>query len=232
LELFRARVTTEISHAQSLCVAAQRFTTLFVERFPSVVLSRVFAVLPFERLPQSEQSIARGFAERVGTPALLGPKTPVLSLLGSRGALPAWNDRSSSAGHLAIPLLSKELVEGAPMIAQLLADLEVDLGCLDDGRPIASRRMLGSSNQCFYVGNAKEARDGRGRFIIPAQDFVADHAVDTVFGMAGSYLDGTIVVAISFTSESLDKLTVDRFPSIITHFKIATSDLVLRGAVY
>jgi len=133
-------------------------------------------------------------------------------LLGSRGALPAWNDRALSDGHFAIPLLSKVLVEGAPMIAQLLADLEVDLGCLDDGRPIASRRMLGSSNQCFYVSNAREARDNHGRFIIPSQDFVAKHAIDTVFGMAGSYLDGTIVVAISFTSESLDKLTVDPLP--------------------
>jgi hypothetical protein len=232
LEIFRTRVTTEIAQAKSLSAAAQRFTDLFVERFPSVALSRVFAVLPFERLPESDQSIARGFAERVGTPALLGPKTPVLSLLGSRGALPAWNDRASSTGHLAIPLLSKELVEGAPMIAQLLADLEVDLACLDDGRPIASRRMLGSTNQCFYVSNAKEARDSRGRFIIPSQDFVARHAIDTVFGMAGAYLDGTIVVAISFTSESLDKLTVDRFPSIISHFKMATTDLVMRGAVY
>jgi hypothetical protein len=220
--------------AEWLSDAAQRFTDLFVRTFPSVVLSRVFAVVPLERIPDGEQAVAVEFAERMNASALLGPKTPVLSLLGSSGALPAWRDRSRSRGHLAIPLLSKESVEGAPMIAQLLADLDlkVDLSRLDDGRPIASRRMLGSSNQCFYVNIAKEARDSRGRLIIPAQDFVAEHAVQTVFGMGGSYLDGTIIVAISFTSENLDKVTVDRFPTVITQFKMATSDMVLRRRLY
>ncbi len=195
-------------------------------------MARVFAVVPCARLPEAERDLAHRVAGQMGASQLLGPDTPILSLLGTTGAAPTWNDRQQSTGHLAIPLLSKEIVQGIPMIAQLLADLDVGLGWLDDAMPIASRPMLGSSGQCFYVANAKQARDSRGRFIIPAQDFVTKYQIETVFGMAGSYLDGTMLVAISFTTEALEKLAVDRFPSIIGNLKMATTGLVMRGHLY
>ena len=118
------------------------------------------------------------------------------------------------------------------MIAQLLAALKVDLACLDDGRPIYSRAMLGSTNQRFYVPSASSARDVRGNFVIPAQDFVARYHVETVFGMAGSYVDGTLIATILFTTESLNSLSVDRFPSVISNFKMVTTDLVLARQLY
>jgi hypothetical protein len=77
----------------------------------------------------------------------------------------------------------------------------------------------------------RRARDVRGNFVIPAQDYVAQYNVQTVFGMAGSYVDGTLVATILFTTESLDSLTVDRFPSIISNFKMVTTDLVLGRSV-
>jgi hypothetical protein len=232
INAFRELVATESAREPSLCAAAQRFARLFVEQFQSVVLSRVFAVVPCVRLPEAERELAARVSAQLGAAELLHPDTSVLSLLGTAGAEPSWNARALSAGHLAIPLLSKEIVQSIPMIAQLLADLKVDLAWLDDDRLIASRPMLGSSGQCFYVANAMEARDSRGRFIIPSQDFVTKYRVETVFGMAGSYLDGTLLVAITFTKEALDKLTVDRFPSIISNFRMATSALVMKGRVY
>jgi hypothetical protein len=156
----------------------------------------------------------------------------VLSLLGSHGAELAWRARERSSGHLAIPLLSEAMVEGAPMIAQLLSALKVDLARLDDGPPIYSRPLLGSTNQRFYVPSARSARDVRGNLVIPAQDFVSLHNIETVFGMAGSYVDGMLIAAILFTTESLDSLTVDRFPSIISNFKMVTTELVLARRVY
>jgi hypothetical protein len=232
INAFRDRVAKEIPGEIWLTGAAQRFASLFVETFPSVVLARVFVVVPFESLPAPEAEFAARLAERLGSRELLTPKTPVLSLLGSHGAELAWRARDRSSGHLAIPLLSKAMVEGAPMIAQLLSALKVDLARLDDGRPIYSRPMLGSTNQRFYVPSARSARDGRGNFVIPAQDFVARHNVETVFGMAGSYVDGMLIAAILFTTESLDSLTVDRFPSIISNFKMVTTDLVLARRIY
>jgi len=227
----RERVTNEIRGQAWLTDAAQRFASLFVGTFPSIVLARVFVVVPFESLPSSDGEFAARLAERLGSRERLGPKTPVLSLLGTYGAEAAWCSRTCSSGHLAIPLLSKAMVEGTPMIAQLLAALKVDLARLDDGRPIYSRQMLGTTNQRFYVPNAKSARDVRGNFVIPAQEFVAQYNVQTVFGMAGSYVDGTLVATILFTTESLDSLTVDRFPSIISNFKMVTTDLVIDARI-
>jgi hypothetical protein len=232
VQAFRELLSVEAAREPTLCAAAQRFATLFVARFPSIVLSRVFAVVPYKRLPVADAECALRFAEQCGAAAILVPTTPVLSLLGSTGAYPAWNDRRLSKGHLSIPLLSQELVEGIPMIAQLLADLGVDLAYLDGAREIGSRRLLGSTNQCFYVEKASESRDSRGRHIIPSQAFVAEHHIQTVFGMAGSYVDGTMVASISFTAETVKKSTVDRFVSVIANFKMATTSLLLNGRLY
>lgn len=229
---FRAHLTARVEKELWLTDASQHFASLIVERFPSVVLARVFAVVPFERLPNLDAEVARAFAEKLGAARLLVPNTPVLSLLGSSGAEAAWNQRAFSAGHLAIPLLSRELVEGAPMIAQLLADLKVDLACLDDARPIDSKKMLGGTNQRFYVRSAKTAVDARGRFVIAAREFVERHQIESVFGMAGAYVDGMIVVAILFTTENLDAATVDRFSSIIGNFRMATTTAVLARRIY
>ena len=192
----------------------------------------MFAVVPFERLPAIDAAFATRFADDTGAAGLLHRSTPVLSLLGSCGIKKAWNDRQNSAGHLAIPLLSRQLVGDIPMIAQLLADVGVDLACLDDSLPIESRRLQGSTNHGFYVANAAEARDSRGRLIIASQPFVAACGIHTVFGMAGSYLDGTMLAAISFTTEKVSKMTIDRFPSIIADFKMATMKLALNGRIY
>lgn len=232
INAFRDRIASEAEKQHWLTDAAQCLTSALAIEFPSVVLARVFAVLPFERLPEVDAEVTQRFAEKAGAAELLVPTTPVLSLLGTSGIAPTWNNRAFSAGHLAIPLLSKELVEGAPMLAQLLADLKIDLAVLDDARPIDSRRLVGGTNQRFYVQSAKTALDARGRFIIPARDFVAKHKIETVFGMAGTYVDGMIVAAIIFTSEHLQALTVDRFPSIMANFRMATTNAVLARRIY
>ena len=52
------------------------------------------------------------------------------------------------------------------------------------------------------------------------------HAIRTVFGMGGAYLNGILAVVILFSSESLPRANVDRFPSLISNFKMATASLV------
>ena len=226
IDALRARVVGTSATAEE---AAQRFTGLFVDEFPSIVLARLFIVLPFEELPAAEQSIARACVQ--GDPRL-GPRTPVLSLLGTRGREPAWNDRTLSRGHRAIPLLDREFVRGAPMIAKLLADLEVDLAGLDDRGPILTRRLLGGRNCAFYVPDVETVRDAEGRHIIPDRAFVEKHHLRTAFGMGGAYVDGTLAVAILMTTEALERLVIDRFPSFIINFKMATAELVAAKRIY
>jgi hypothetical protein len=208
---------------------AQAFVSGFAARFPSVALARLFIVMPFERLPPFDQRSAKRLVEGDRE---LRQDTPVLSLLGSAGHKPAFLGRLESRGHLAIPLLDRAFVQSIPMVTQLLVDLDVDLEALDEGRPIVTRRMLGGHNAAFYVADARTARDERGRAIIPAQDFVEAHGIATVFGMGGAYVDGTLVAAVLFCQEHLDKLRVERFQSFISTFKMATAQLLQAGKIY
>ncbi len=209
--------------------SAQHFVGAFVDTFPSLVLARVFLVLPFEQLPAQEQAWARRL---VADDARLTPKTPVLALIGTRGREEAWNDRTRSAGHLAIPLLDKSVVAEAPMIAKLLADLELDLVKLDDDFAAETVRMLGAHNGKFFVPDADTAVDTRGRFVIPGREFVERNAIKTVFGMGGSYFDGVLAVAVFFTSETVERPAADRFASFISTFKTVTTRLQQQKAIY
>jgi hypothetical protein len=227
IEALRAKVAG-VSEAASLVDAAQRFTALFASSFDSIILARLFVVLPFSSLPAMEQA----FASRLAGSIALANATPVLCLLGSTGKKAGWNNRTASQGHLAIPLVNSTTVSEAPMIAKLLGDLEVDLKVLDDGRPIATRQMMGGRNGTFFVPDALTAQDARGRLVIAAHDFAKDFAVRSVFGMGGAYVDGTLAVAIFFCSEVLDRLIVDRFPSFISSFKMATSALLQQRRIF
>ena len=227
VEILRGRVA-ELTESPTLVAAASRFTQAFVESFDSVVLARLFAVLPFRSLPALEHEYVRSRTSSTR----LGNETPCLCLLGTHGRGGAWCDRTASAGHLAIPLLDSNSVSDAPMIAKLLSDLDVDLKVLDDGRPIATRMMPGGRNGTFYVSDAMTEQDGRDRYIIPGRDFVEKFAIRTVFGMGGTYVDGTLVVAILFCDEKVDRLTVDRFPSFISSFKMATSRLAAQRLIF
>ena len=80
--------------------------------------------------------------------------------------------------------------------------------------------------------NASTAKDDRGRSVIPDQVFAKKYGVNTVFGMGGSYVDGTLAVAVFFTTEQLERMVVDRYPSLIGNFKMATADLMSEGRIF
>ena len=218
-----ARAASSVEHA------AQSFVEDLAQTFPSIVLARLFLVVRLRQLPSVDQARAESIA--AGDPRLTGA-TRVLSLLGTAGSEPAWCDRTRSVSHLAIPLLSQKFVHGAPMLAKLLADLDVNLASLDDGGAFVTRDMLGGLNKSFFVPDARETRDGSARHIIAAQDFVERHGIRSVFGMGGAYFDGTLAVAIAFTSGTLDAATAGRFPSLIGNFKMASADHCQAGRIY
>ena len=215
--------------AESVEESAQTFADELANRYSTVVLARVFLVLPFASLLAGDRVAATALANEDSG---LTAKTPVLTLLGTAGREPEWKNRKRSAGHRAIPLLSSAHVQGIPMLAKLLADLEVNLAGLDDGKPIATRRMLGGRNCAFFVPDALTSQDDAGRHIIPARDFVQNNGIRTVFGMGGAYADGTLAAAVVFTSEAIDRAIVDRFPSVISNFKMATATLLSACHIY
>jgi hypothetical protein len=209
--------------------AAGAFAETLSRSFSDIALVRVFAVMPISKVPPAELDFARRFAP---DEPRFGPTTRALTLLGTCGCDPNWNHRRLSRGHLCIPLIDRAFVDAAPMIAKLLADTDVDLAAFDDGRPIATRKLLGGKNGMFFVPDALSATDANERFVIADRTFVERHAIRTVFGMAGAYLDGTLVLIIVFSTALIPRITVDRFPSLISNFKMATSRLVEEGRIF
>ena len=224
----------EARGAPSLEEAVRGALAAFHARFPeSIALLRAYATLPLRHLPDADVAFATELARSKGVEDLLAQDTLVLSLLATCGTEPAWNDRRTSKGHRAIPLVSAAFVDAAPMIARLLRELGFDLGWIESRDTSLVERKLGVGwGGIFHVEDAATGVDDAGRLVIPAQDFVAEHHVETVFGLASVWPTGSILTLVAFTRERLPRSTVEAFLPLVRALKVATTDLVAEGRLY
>ena len=230
----QSKVQETIKGCTCLEEAAQQFTDVLYEEFEeSIVLVRLFATVPFGKLPSANQAFVSRLAASARITPLIGDQTLVLSLLGTRGLKAAWNDRRRSRGHAGIPLASADFIEAVPMMSRLLKSLGVGLDWIDSRDTNIVTKTIGKMAGVFHVPDAKTAVDEKGRKIIVAQDFVATHNVKTVFGLGGGYIVGaTSVVIIVFTRETLDESQARQFMSLVNVIKFATTDLVSQGRIF
>jgi hypothetical protein len=154
-----------------------------------------------------------------------------LSLVGTHGRSPDWNDRRNSKGHVGIPLISSAFVDGIPMISRLLKELGVSLDWVDTQDPEIVEKMDRTAG-LFFVENAASATDHQGRKIIPAEDFVAEYNVKTVFGVGGGYASGQILVIVAFCRDDVPREIGARFVALRDAFKAKTSGLVESAQVF
>ena len=214
--------------------AAQSCASLLYETFnPPPVLVRLYGTVPFADLPRDNREFVSRLAEEKGITRLIDRRTPVLSLLGSRGARPAWNDRRLSKGHVGIPLCAASFVESIPMVSRMLIEMGMGLKWLD-ARDVGLVPGVtdGGPSGLFYVKDARAAVDMGGRHIIADQDFVLEQDVRTVFGVGGFYVGGTLVVLLIFTQELVERPVVQRLVPIVNVFKSATIGPVTRGSFF
>lgn len=225
---FQDRISQETEGATSLEDAAQRYISQIYDGLTeSVVLARLFATIPFSLLPAENQSFVQRLAESASVADLVRPQTPVLSLLGTRGTHPEWNDRRASQGHVGIPLASSAFVDRIPMISRLLKQLGAGIAWLDAADTAIVSRTFQNLSGVFYARDAGQELDNKGRKVIAAQDFVEEAGVKTVFGIGGGYLgSATFFTTIVFTRELLEKKTAECFMVQATKFKTATLGLV------
>jgi hypothetical protein len=233
IDSLERRTDEEIAALDSLEAAAQRFCDILYTTFEeSTVLVRVFATVPFADLPATN----RTFVEKlVGARAkeVLHPKTPVLSLLGTRGTVPRWNSRHLSEGHVGIPLASADFVDAIPMIASLVKQLGLTIERAQDVETAIVTQSLGRVAGVFYVDDAATAVDSKGRLVIAAREFVQQHGVHTVFGFGGAYgWTGTFVVAVLFTRDSVVRSQAERFMRLANQFKTSTMKPVTRRQIF
>lgn len=213
--------------------AAQELAEAVHDEFnESVVLARVYVTVPFDELPPANRAFVEALVGSTERAPALERATPVLSLVGTHGEQPAWNDRRNSKGHKGIPLISAEFVNGIPMIARLLRELGVPLDWIDshDARRIVT--TIGSEAGLFFVENASQATDDQGRNIIPAQDFVSDYGVNSVFGTGGAYPNGQIIVLVVFSRDKVARATAELFLPLADLFRSKTESLMVPAAVF
>lgn len=177
------------------------------------VLVRFYKTHPYGELPAELQTFARG----VLGGAQPTPELQCLTLLATAGDKPGWNARQASHAHQAIPLPSVQMVEQAPMIAELIRAMGMDVRAVVTPHPELVRGMEGKTFNVFFVPQAADSP------YIPAQDFVRDYGVRSVLGFGGMLVTGEFYAVILFTRVAVPAESSDRFRNVALDLKLAIS---------
>jgi hypothetical protein len=173
-------------------------------------LVRCYKTHPYGKLEPELQAFARTVLQ--GSP--IGPAIRCLTLMGTTGDESAWNSRRTSAGHQAIPLPSAEIIEKAPMIAQLIRQFGLDLTDVIQPTGDLVRGVTGKTYGVFHVPDAV------GSPYIPAQkDFVLKFGIRSVVGFGGSLPSGDLFAVILFARVPISSETADRFRNLALDVK-------------
>lgn len=212
-------------------VAAQRFVDALYGRFSdSLVLLRLFMVLPYAELPEEDRRFVDGRGRETNTSHLIHGATPIFTLLGSRGEKPEWNDRRASSHFRCIPLASSAFVSSLSMLSRQLESVGFDIGLIDAWEAkVASTGRADQFRGMLYIRDAGSERDSRGRMIVPKQEFVAASGVKTTLGFGSGYPGHpTLVTLFAFTNETLEKPAVGPVENVLEGFISSTRELVAK----
>jgi hypothetical protein len=228
------RIFEQLVHCETLGEAAQKYTALMVQHFgDSMVLCRVFVTQEFDKLPVADKASVTTIAENKGVADKLRGTTLILSLLGTQGVNPQWNDRRNSRGHVGVPLVTSDFVAQIPMISRLLKALGLGLDWIDSHDNDIIGRTIGNMGGVFHVSDARTERDTTGRLIISAQDFVKEYGVLSVFGVGGGYIGSPMFfTVITFLRETISRETAAKFLLHASKFKAATIRHVQNGTIF
>ena len=171
----------------------------------SCVLIRCYKTHPYSGLDRSLRAFAD---ERMGGKKP-SPDMKCLTLLSTVGAATPWNSRHTSNGHKAIPLPSAEVVEQAPMIAQLIKQFGLEISDLVAPASQAAAPQDGKTYNVFHVQNAK------GNPSIPAQkEFVERYGVRSVVGFGGVLRSRDLFAIIMFSKREIPSDSAQRFRTL------------------
>jgi len=176
----------------------------------ALALIRLFQICTYEELDEPGRQAAAAMA---GVPSL-PPDTKCLTLLGTAGDHPAWNDCNLSRGHRAIPLSSVDAVERLPMISGLIRQLGFDVAGILQCDSGAQARNAETS--VFHVEEAA------GSAQIPAQEeFVIPHGIRSVVGFGDLLPSGRFFAVIGFSKVAIPPGTAALFSHLSLSTKLA-----------
>jgi hypothetical protein len=179
---------------------------------PSFALVRCFKTHPLAQLPPSLQPIE-------GFPAPdpdASSATRCLALLASRGIHPDWNSPTTSRSHQAIPLASARIVEDAPMIARLVAQMGLKI---EDLLHPEAGLLLDLETHRFNIFHVEQAV---GCKYLPAQQsFIVPYKVRSVVGFGGPLPHGEIFAVVLFSRSTVSRETAALFRTLALSVKLA-----------
>jgi hypothetical protein len=177
-------------------------------------LVRCYKTHPFSGLEPDLQQFARK-AMGAESPA---PDMKCLTLMATVGETAAWNSRFLSQGHRAIPLPSAEIVQKAPMIAQLIKEFGLELSAVLRPSPEVVKELAGKRHGVFHVETAT------GSPYIPAQaEFVEKFGIKSVLGFGGVLATGDLFAVILFATVHVPPGSAERFRTLALDVKGAFS---------
>jgi hypothetical protein len=138
-----------------------------------------------------------------------------LVLLASRGDEREWNGRKRSLRHQVIPLPTVEIVEEAPMVAQMIREMGLEVN--EVVRP--SEFLVERGQREFNVFHVEHAV---GSEFVPAQrDFVLAHGIMSVLGLGGPLPSGELFVVVMFSKARISRQTAQLFRTLALSVKLA-----------
>jgi hypothetical protein len=230
----KEKATAAIKQTRTLERAAQVYIDELYKSFrESIVLARVFASFRYRDLPIDVRQFVDGLGSAKGVKELINDQTMILALMGTNGVKPEWRDRKRSDGHLGIPLVSVAFVEAIPMMSRLLKELGVGLDWIESDDTEIVQNTVGSMTGMFYIPDARDAKDNKGRDIIAAQSFVRSYNVRSVIGFGGGFLlTDTFAITIIFLREAVERHIAEQLAGMMAFFKNLTTDMVKDGRIF
>jgi hypothetical protein len=176
---------------------------------PQLALVRFYKTHPYRELEPDLRLFAR--AALGEAPRDEGMRC--LTLLATAGVQEDWNDRHRSNAHRTIPLASVRMVHRAPMIAQLIEQMGLDVEHLVQTDASVVPDSEGRTYNIFYVEQAL------GSPYIPAQtEFVAPFGIQSVLGFGGM-LRGEMFAVVMFSRVAIPPGVANRFRNIALEVK-------------
>ncbi len=181
---------------------------------PACVLVRAFKTHPYSRLTPELQALVD--AKLGGPPA--SPDMKCLTLLGSTGAVPGWNNPALSSRFRVIPLAGPDALKRLPMFAQLFTQFHIDLPHLQE---TPTSLLLNKHSTAFNTFHVPQAINSP--YVPGQQDFVVPFGVQSVFGCGGLLSTGDMFALILFSKIAVSKEIADLFQPIALSAKLTLS---------
>ena len=204
--------------AATLNEAAERAVEFFYRELvddagqPACALVRFFKTHPYRDLDPELQELAR-----VAAPdAARLPDLRCLTLLATRGQEPEWNSPRTSRGHRIIPLTSVEMVQQAPMIAQLITQLGLPIAHVVRPSPALLLDQGEKTHSVFYVERAPGSPH-----IVAQETFVVPYGIESVLGFGGVLASGDLFATILFSKVPIPAESAEHFRVVGLNLKIA-----------